>query len=169
MDEQSLLRSGSAGRTVAMRIAGAAIVATLCLAATTACASGESAAPPTLGVVPALHAPSLLSGDFVALAPARSMSGAVVSADGSIAFTDSDTGMTAPLLWPRGTTVGAPASSRVVLLNGSIVLDAPLTMIATSIQAKELWAETEGVAECAPDPEQSVIVVTGLPGILMQQ
>ncbi|RFA12851.1 hypothetical protein B7R22_14465 [Subtercola boreus] len=72
------------------------------------------------------------------------------------------------MLWPLGSHVG-PGAQTMVLDNGSVDMDAPLTMLGVRIQAKELWAETEGVAECAPDPEQSVIVVTGLPGILMQQ
>ncbi|MDF2443172.1 MAG: hypothetical protein JWR01_1375, partial [Subtercola sp.] len=102
---------------------------------------------------------------FVPLGLIESLTGAVVNADGCIGFRDSATKSITPLLWPPVTYI-SPDAQRVVLDNGSVAVDAPLTMLGARIQAKELWAETKGVAECAPDPEQAVVVVTGLPDIL---
>lgn len=114
-------------------------------------------------------APGLLTGDFVPGVPGVSVSGEFVAAAGCIAFSDSATQSTTPALWPRGTTIDSAPRMMVQLENGTVDVDVPLTILAVRIQAKELWRETEGVAECAADPEQSVIVVTGLDDILMQQ
>lgn len=116
--------------------------------------------------------PALLAGFLVPLGPFETMTGAVVEADGCIAFRDDSTGSTAPLLWPLDTIVSHgdhTSGLQVVLANGSVIVDAPLTMQVARIKAAELGPGTTGMAECAPDPEQQVIVVSLLPGILTQQ
>lgn len=154
---------------VSARTAQAALAALVCLATVTGCAGSEFTPLTTLDVTPARAVPSLLSGDLVPLAPIESMTGTVVVAEGCIAFTDAATGRTAPVLWPRGTVVSPATNASVVLLNGVIRVDTPLDMQAARIRASDLLPGTEGVAECAPDPEQAVVKVAALPNILMPQ
>ncbi|RFA07551.1 hypothetical protein B7R21_15280 [Subtercola boreus] len=144
------------------------LVGVSCLTVATACTSSEVKPNPTPSAALTTDVPSLLTGLFVPRGPAESLTGTLVRADGCVAFTDSATESTVPVLWPLGSHVG-PGALSVVLDNGSVDMDAPLDMWGVRIQAKELWTETAGVAECAPDPEQLVLVVTGLRDILMQQ